>query len=98
MPVYCPKCWWGDGWDAKKYAREFDFDKSFFAQFKELLNEVPALAILNDDGIGSSNCLYTNYFALGRNCYAIWSLIPGRLKIVCIRIVWWGLRMLLIRH
>src|SRR3989344_552392 len=70
-PVYCPKCWWGDGWDAKKYAKEFDFNKSFFVQFKELLDAVPALAILNDDGFGSVNCPYTNYFALGKNCYML---------------------------
>ncbi len=71
VPVYCPKCWWGDGWDAKKFERDIDLDKPFFPQFKELLNAVPALAILNDDGIASVNCQYTNYFARGKNCYMV---------------------------
>jgi uncharacterized protein YbaR (Trm112 family) len=70
-PVYCPKCWWGDQWSAKDYGKSIDLDKPFFLQFKELLNKVPALAILNDDGIASVNCQYTNYFALGKNCYMV---------------------------
>lgn len=71
VPVYCPKCWWGDGWDAKRSAKDIDIEKPFFPQFKELLDTVPALAILNDDGIASVNCQYTNYFALGKNCYMV---------------------------
>jgi len=23
--VYCPKCWWSDGWDPYKYGRDYDF-------------------------------------------------------------------------
>ena len=30
FPVYCPKCWWGDGWDPEEYGRDYDFNKSFF--------------------------------------------------------------------
>jgi hypothetical protein len=71
MPVYCTKCWWSDGWDAKQWGREYDPSKSFFAQFRELLNSVPSLAILNDDGITSKNCQYTNYFARGKDCYLV---------------------------
>src|SRR3989338_4925945 len=50
FPVYCPKCWWGDGWDPKKYGKEYDFSKSFFEQYREFQNRVPALALVNDDG------------------------------------------------
>jgi len=71
MPVYCPKCWWSDKWSAKEHEQPLDFSKPFFPQFKSLLNKVPALAILNDDGIASTNCQYTNYFALGKNCYMV---------------------------
>ncbi len=70
-PVYCPKCWWGDKWDAKDYGKSLDTNEPFFPQFKALLNKVPTLAILNDDGIASVNCQYTNYFALGKNCYMV---------------------------
>ncbi|HEY4525774.1 MAG TPA: hypothetical protein VJL32_01590 [Candidatus Paceibacterota bacterium] len=71
VPVYCPKCWWSDGWDAKVFSKEVDINKPFFPQFKELLSAAPTLAILNDDGIASENCQYTNYFALGKNCYMV---------------------------
>lgn len=69
FPVYCNACWWSDAWDAKQYARDFDFSRPFFEQFSELQNHVPALALINDDGIGSVNCAYTQDFAFGRNCY-----------------------------
>ncbi len=70
-PVYCPKCWWSDKWDAKDYVMPLDLNKPFFPQFKKLLDKTPALAILNDDNIASVNCKYTNYFALGKNCYLV---------------------------
>ncbi len=69
--VYCPKCWWSDGWDAKEYGTEIEWDKPFFPQYRRLLEKVPALAILNDNDIASLNCEYTNYFALGKNCYLV---------------------------
>ena len=34
--VYCPNCWWGDGWDSLAYGRDYDFSRSFFEQFSEL--------------------------------------------------------------
>ena len=69
VPIYCSRCWWKDGWNPFDYCNDFDFSKSFFTQFKQLLDVVPTLAILNDDGSGSINCQYTNYFARGKDCY-----------------------------
>lgn len=56
-PVYCPPCFWSDGWDAQKYARDYDFSKPFFEQFKEFRFTVPRLAITNKDSVNSE---YTN--------------------------------------
>ena len=28
FPVYCRECWYGDGWDATSFGREYDFNKS----------------------------------------------------------------------
>lgn len=67
--IYCPKCWWSDGWNAKDYALDIDWDTDFFVQYKQLLEKVPALAIYNDNDIVSKNCEYTNYFARGKDCY-----------------------------
>ena len=64
--VYCGKCWWSDAWDPTAYNQEFDFSRPFFEQFVELQKKVPVLALINDDGIGSVNCAYTNDFAFGR--------------------------------
>jgi hypothetical protein len=71
VTIYCPKCWWSDAWDAKDYGQKFDPSQSFFSQYRKLLDRVPTLAILNDNDIASTNCLYTNYFALGKDCYLV---------------------------
>lgn len=68
-PVYCQKCWWGDGWDPKSYGRDFDFSKTFSEQYKDLQNSVPALSMMNDDGVASVNCEYTYDWAFSKNCY-----------------------------
>jgi hypothetical protein len=54
--VYCPKCWWGDNWDAQSFGRDFDFGKPFFEQFGELLNAVPRCSIYNVNGTNSDYC------------------------------------------
>lgn len=71
LTIYCNKCWWGDKWDPKSYTIDFDWEKPFFPQFQELRKKVPSLALINDDGIGSINCDYTQNFALGKNCYMV---------------------------
>ncbi len=71
FPVYCQKCWWSDKWDPKQYAQEYDPARNFFEQFKELQNRVPVLAMVNDDGIASTNSEYTHDFAFGKNCYMV---------------------------
>ncbi len=76
--VFCNKCWWGDGWDQLDYGREYDFDKPFFEQFKELQNKVPYQATDNrncidcdycDTTIRSKNCRLTFGSFQSINCY-----------------------------
>ncbi len=67
--VYCNKCWWSDKWDPKSYAVDYDFSKPFFTQFRELIQRVPQMAIVNDDGIASLNCEYTHDWWFSKNCY-----------------------------
>ncbi len=71
FPVYCQKCWWSDRWDPRQYAQAYDPARNFFEQFKELQDRVPALAMVNDDGIASTNSQYTHDFAFGKNCYMV---------------------------
>ena len=71
LTVYCNHCWWSDKWDAKNYGREVDFSRPFFEQFRELKDKVPLLSLINDDGIGSVNCEYTQNVTFSKNCYMV---------------------------
>lgn len=69
FPVYCGKCWWSDKWNPLDYARDYDFSKPFFEQFKDLSLKVPVLAIMNDNGVGSVNCEWSYDWAFSKNVY-----------------------------
>jgi hypothetical protein len=71
--VYCNKCWWSDKWDPKDYGVDYDFSKPFFTQYREMLQKVPHMAVVNDDGIASVNCEYTHDTWFSRNCYMLFS-------------------------
>ena len=66
---YCNKCFWSDKWDQKSYGRDYDFSRPFFEQLKELELAVPHQATMNDDGIASVNCEYSNDCWYAKNCY-----------------------------
>ncbi len=68
MPVYCEKCWWGDGWDSTEYGAEYDFSRPFFVQLFELRRRVPALNLFSFMNINSPYCNMTNDF---KNCYLV---------------------------
>lgn len=70
--VYEHAEWWGDSWDAKQYARDVDFTRSFFDQFQELLLAVPRYNLMNTR---SENCLYSNMTAGSKNCYLVFGCI-----------------------
>ena len=71
--VYCQKCWWSDKWDPFDYGAEPDFSKPFFEQFRDYEKAIPVISLMNDDGIGSTNCEYTYDFAEGKNCYLVFT-------------------------
>ncbi|MBT4917328.1 hypothetical protein HN709_04125 [Candidatus Peregrinibacteria bacterium] len=66
FPVYCGECWWSDKWDPMKYGMDFDFDRSFFEQFKELMEVVPKVNLLQ---LNNENCEYNNLVGLSKNTY-----------------------------
>ncbi|MDC0358628.1 hypothetical protein OAO01_07415 [Oligoflexia bacterium] len=66
--VYEQAYWYGEGWDAVRYGREFDFSRSFFDQYYELGLEVPRPALFTDY-LKDENCEYTNYAGKNRDCY-----------------------------
>lgn len=66
--VYAHDAWWSDAWDPFQYGREFDFSRPFFAQFAELLHEVPRLSLVNTS---SENSQYNNWVIYLKNCYLV---------------------------
>ncbi len=68
FPVYDHKIWHGDNWDATSYGKDFNFEKPFFEQFKELYDQVPRINFMNQ---ASENSDYTNYAYRNKNCYLI---------------------------
>ena len=68
--VYCSKCWWSDDWGPKSYAKNYNFNKSFFEQYKELQLEVPRLGIMEIQNVRSE---YTNGSAQNKDCYLIFA-------------------------
>ncbi len=68
-PQYCFQCWWGDGWDALAYGRNYDPTRSFFDQFHELELTVPHACTSNDSM--NVNSEYTHQAGHNKNCYLI---------------------------
>ncbi len=70
-PVYDIKSWWSDDWNPLSYGRDFDFWKTFFEQFQSLSQSVPHPAVVNDNGLASENCEYTNDCWYAKDCYLV---------------------------
>ncbi|MDD5769951.1 MAG: hypothetical protein PHE25_03205 [Candidatus Gracilibacteria bacterium] len=68
--VYEQSYWWSDNWNPLDYGRDFDFSKSFFSQFEQLLNEIPQLGLLVANNLNSE---YVNYSANVKNSYLIFA-------------------------
>lgn len=68
--VYCSKCWWSDNWDPKEFAIDYDPNKKFFDQYRELQLKVPRLGIVEIQNVRSE---YTNGSAENKDCYLIFA-------------------------
>lgn len=64
--VYNQNYWYSDDFDPMIYGRNFDFSRSFFDQFGDLMKDVPyqSLGVRN-----SENCDYNNDMSNSKNCY-----------------------------
>lgn len=68
MTVYDRDEWWKDDWDPISYGREYDFNKPFFTQFKELLKSVPVPSVFNARTV---DCFYTQHTGDFKNGYLV---------------------------
>jgi len=81
--VYCRECYKSDKWDPLTYGRDYDFNKPFFLQYRELMETVPRPALTGNSLVNSEfthasvnlkNCYYVfwSYFSENaENCYAL---------------------------
>ncbi|MBI4114369.1 MAG: hypothetical protein HY445_00830 [Candidatus Niyogibacteria bacterium] len=65
-PIYDQDYWRSDNWDPLSYGQEYDFNKPFFQQFKELLQKVPRMNLTNLQSVNSEYC---NFTYQAKNCY-----------------------------
>ncbi len=73
IKVYCQPCWWSDKWDGTEYAMDYDPNRNFFEQLKELSDKTPYDA-LETTYLTLKDCEYTNATAYSKNCIlAIWA-------------------------
>ncbi|MFA6006416.1 MAG: hypothetical protein WC764_01665 [Candidatus Paceibacterota bacterium] len=68
--VYDRDYWWSDSWDATDYGREYDFNRPFFEQFKELIRDVPWFSRSVNDTVNSDYCMNAGWL---KNCYLLFS-------------------------
>ena len=66
--VYSYDAWWADDWDATDYGRDYDPNRPFFEQIKELFDIVPKPALMH---VRSINSEYLNLCADNKNAYMV---------------------------
>ena len=64
--VYCPPCWYSDKWEALDYGRDYDLNRPFFDQLKDLQIAVPQISLLVENVVDSP---WVNYEVDAKNCY-----------------------------
>jgi hypothetical protein len=71
--TYCQPCWWADDWDGTEYGMDYDPNRTFFEQLKELSEKTPHV-ILETDYLTLKNCEYSAALSWSKDCYlAIWA-------------------------
>ena len=66
VTVFDSKYWWSDAWESLDYGVEYNFEKSFFEQYRDFIRRVPWIALSITD---MSNCSYCNVAAYDKDCY-----------------------------
>ncbi len=80
--IYDRDYWLSDDFDPKIYGRDFDFGRSFFEQFRDLLWAVPKFHAINMDGENSD---YTLMGRNNKNCYLVCSFGCVDTMFSCVR-------------
>ncbi len=68
----------GDDWNAKDFAKDFDVERPFFEQLKELFLAVPKPCVFSSLTDGPNvNSEYSNYASGLKNCYMVFNTGPA---------------------
>jgi len=70
LVVYERDYWWSDKWDQLKSGKDYDFQKPFFQQFRDLLEKAPLPNLANSNTVNSE---YGNHNADVKNCYLVYA-------------------------
>jgi len=68
--IYCSKCWWGDDWDPGEYYLDYNPNKNFFEQIKELQSKMIFMDKIVDYAT-LINSEYIGHAGSCKNCYLI---------------------------
>jgi len=68
IKIYDRDFWWSDGWDAMEYGKDYDWQRPFFEQIRELMEIVPQPAISVTNMVNCSYCSNVNNI---KNCYLV---------------------------
>ncbi|HTE48643.1 MAG TPA: hypothetical protein VK675_01925 [Candidatus Paceibacterota bacterium] len=71
-PIYTLREWHSDKWDAMKFAKDYDPERSFFDQFKELQEKVPKP---HQNGTKNTGCDWCDDVWNSKNCHLSRSMI-----------------------
>ncbi len=74
FPVYCPPCWYGDGWSGFDHGRDYDFSQPFFAQLEVLFRKVPRISVYNLNAVNSP---FANGLVDSKNIYLSYSIVKS---------------------
>jgi hypothetical protein len=66
--IYPQDYWFSDNWDPFGFGRDFDFNRGFFEQFKELQIDVPRANMMT---MQNENSEFTTGTGFCRNCYLL---------------------------
>ena len=66
FPIYKTSEWWSDAWDPMTYGQDYDPDRPFFDQLKELQEKVPHP---HYNGENNTNCDWCDDVWESKNCY-----------------------------
>ncbi|MEK7608523.1 MAG: hypothetical protein AAB495_03005 [Patescibacteria group bacterium] len=66
FPVYCNECWWSDKWDPLDYGLEYNSNKTFFSQWKELSDVMPRPSL---EAYQNENSPYSDFTWFSKNVY-----------------------------